>query len=410
MRKGHTLEELIFWHIYDRQHCLRRDLSDRFGLSAATISRAVTLLLEEELVAETVSGAACPGRKPQVLQVNPQLADLLGLEIDLDRVTAAVTDMSGTLLGRGAVGCDAQQGLEKVLEASQEAVGRGLSDAGVSRQQIKHLGVGHPGDLDLERGVCVSWANAPAWKGVPIRERLQQTFRMDVTIDDHSRALALAERRTSPEDGRHPNAIYVLAGTGVGMGVFVEGRLFRGATRGGGEIGHTVIDPAGPLCKCGNRGCVEAFASIGAVLRYVRESLAGVSSSRIRGLLASDSPELTIEMVVAAARQGDRIALVALERAATALGLGVANVVQVLNPSLVVICGRLARLAGEQLVQTVGNVVRQQCVETASRRLEIRLSPPKKDISAVGCALLAAEAEAQRIVRSRLFGEGQRPA
>jgi predicted NBD/HSP70 family sugar kinase len=410
MRRAHVLEELIFWHIYDRQHCLRRDLRERSGLSEATISRAVTVLLEKELVAEAAPGASRKGRKPQVLQVNPRLANLLGLEIDLDRVTAAVTDMSGALLGRGAVRFDARQGLDRALEASQEAVGRALADAGVSPDQIRHLGVGHPGDLDLDRGVCVSWANAPAWRGVPIRERLRRTFPMDVTIDDHSRALALAERRTSPEDGRHPNAIYLLAGTGIGIGIFIDGRLYRGATRGGGEIGHTLIDPGGPLCQCGNRGCVEAFASIGAVLRYVRESLAGVSSSRIRGLLAGDSAEITIEMVAAAARRGDRIAHVALERAATALGLGVANVVQVLNPSLVVVCGRLARFAGEPLVQTIAKVVRQRCVETAVRRLEFRLSPPKKDISAVGCALLAAEAEAQRIVRSRLFGEGQAPA
>jgi len=141
----------------------------------------------------------------------------------------------------------------------------------------------------------------------------------------------------------------------------------------------------------------------------------GSASTRSRTLtesarLAGDSPEITIEIVGAAAREGDRIALVALERAATALGLGVANTAQVLNPSLVVVCGRLARLAGEHLVRTVAKVVRQHCVETTARRLEIRLSPPKKDISAVGCALLAAEAEAQRIVRSKLFGQGQLPA
>jgi len=362
----------------------------------------IALLVEKGLAVETSAGVAAPGRKPHWVQVNPRLATLLGLEVDADRVTAVVTDMSASLLGRGARRCDAHEGLEAVLQGSQEAVCQALADAGVPRRQIKHLGVGHPGDLDLERGLCLFWPNVTGWRNVPLRARLRETFDMEVTVDDRSRAVALAERRSSPEDGRHPNAIYVQVGTGIGMGVFIEGRLFRGATQAGGEIGNVVIDRDGPLCTCGNRGCVEAFATIGTVLRYVRESLAAGASSQ---MLPADANELTIEMVAAAANRGDSLALAALERAGEALGLGVANAVQILNPSLVVLCGRLARIAGAHLVQPVAETVRQRCVEMASRQVEIRAAPPRKDISAVGCALLAAEAEAQRMVRQRLFGE-----
>ncbi|MEK7405254.1 MAG: ROK family protein [Acidobacteriota bacterium] len=402
MRSSHTLEELVFWYIYDRQHCLRSELTDHFSVSAATVSRAVTLLLDKELVVEAGTHATAPGRRPHVLEVNPKLATLAGLEIDVDRVTAVVTDMAGTLLGRGAVRCDAHQGLEKVLEASQEAVRQALADAGVPLGEVRHLGAGHPGNLDLEHGLCLFWPNVAGWRSVPLRDKLRERFGMEVTLDDRSRAVALAERRASGENGRHPNAIYVQVGTGIGMGVFVDGRLFRGATQAGGEIGNVVIDTDGPLCNCGNRGCVEAFATIGAVLRYVRDSLAAGASSQMP---STASNELTIESVAAAASRGDPLALSAFERAGTALGLGVSNVVQILNPSLVVLCGRLARIAGDHLVRGVSKAVRERCVEMASRRVDIRVAPPRKDISAVGCALLAAEAEAQRIVRHRLFGE-----
>lgn len=401
MRSSHTFEELLFWHIYDHQRCLRHDLSDRFGTSAATISRAVGLLLAKGLVTETAADVACAGRKPLCLEVNPKLTTLLGLEIDADRVTAVVTDVSGTLLGRGAVRSDANQGFGAVLRAGRQAVSRALDDARVTRRQIDHLGVGHPGDLDPQRGRCVLWHNVTGWRDVPLRSKLQEAFRMEVTLDDRSRAIALAERRTSPEDGKHPNAMYVQVGTGIGMGIFVDGRLYRGATQAGGEIGNLVIDPDGALCSCGKRGCVEAYATIGAVLRYVRDSLAAGAQ-----WLGPGAPgrleEITIDMVAAAAAQDEGVAAAALERAGTALGLGVANAVQILNPSLVVLCGRLVRLAGERLLGPVDRTVRQRCVERASRGLEIRVSRPKKDISAIGCALLAAEAEAQRIVRSRL--------
>jgi predicted NBD/HSP70 family sugar kinase len=400
MRASHTFEELLFWHIYDHQRCLRHDLGDRFDASAATISRAVGLLLAKGLVTETAADVVCAGRKPLCLVVTPQLTTLLGLEIDADRVTAVVTDVSGALLGRGAVRIDANQGLGAVLRAGRQAVSRALDDARVERRQIGRLGVGHPGALDSNRGVCMLWHNVTGWIDVPLRSKLQEAFRMEVTLDDRSRAIALAERRTSPEDGKHPHAVYVQVGTGIGMGVFVDGRLYRGATQAGGEIGNLVIDPDGALCSCGKRGCVEAYATIGAVLRHVRDSLAAGAPWPWPGA-PGPLEEITIDMVAAAAQDGG-VAAAALERAGTALGLGVANVVHILNPSLVVLCGRLVRLAGERLLGPVDRTVRQRCVEVASRGLEIRISRPKKDISAVGCALLAAEAEVQRIVRSRL--------
>lgn len=400
MRKGHTFEELLFWRIYDRPQCQRGDLAEHFGVSAATVSRAVALLAGKGLIVETEAGNAAPGRKPYLVQVNSLLATLLGLEIDVDRVLAVVTDMAGVLLGRGAARCDAGKGLGAVLAASRQAAAAAMGDAGVHPSAIRHLGAGHPGHLDIDNGVCLYWANAPGWSGVPVRDSLSEAFGMQVTVDDRSRALALGERRTSPEDWRHSTAVYISAGSGIGMGIFIDGRLFRGGNHRGGEIGHTLIDPGGPPCNCGSRGCVEAYAGTGAILRRASESLgAGVPT-----LLDRNKP-LTIEAVVSAARQGDAACAAALDAACRAIGVAVANLVQILNPTLVVLCNKLARLAGDQLRECVLHAVAKQCVIPGSRPAEVRVSPPKKDISAVGCALLAAEAEAQRAVRRRLFGE-----
>jgi predicted NBD/HSP70 family sugar kinase len=270
----------------------------------------------------------------------------------------------------------------------------------LSWQKVDHVGIGHPGDLDHERGVCASWAIAPGWSGVPLRKHFEEVFRMHVYIDDISRAVALAERHTSLQDWSHPDAIYIQTGTGIGMGTFIDGRLYRGSTRGGGEIGHTVIDLAGPLCKCGNRGCVEAIASTGSIVRQVSESIEAGQSSSLSTLAAP----ITIEQVLEHAHRGDQLARTVLARAYDALGIGIANAIQILNPSLVVLCGRLARLAGDDLLEVVVRNVKRQCVATASRQVAVRVAKPKKDISTVGCALIAAEAQAQRVVRMRLSG------
>ncbi|MCC6861257.1 MAG: ROK family protein [Bryobacterales bacterium] len=401
MRRAHRLEELIFWYVFDRPFCVRNDLGRQFGISPATVSRAVSALVNDGLLIETSAEVASTGRKPQSLRINPEIAVLLGLDIQLDGVLAVVTDMAGTLLGRGAAPCDAQEGAEAVLTASLAAAGAALEDAEIDRSEIGHIGVGHSGDLDIKNGVCVSWANAASWRSVPIRAMLESAFGMGVTIDDRSRALALAERRTSPEDWDYPDALYIVCASGIGMGFFVDGRLYRGASLGGGEIGHTVIDSNGPMCRCGNRGCVEAFAGSVAILQQVRGALASGTPSSLRAVPDS---ELSIRTVAAAARQGDAVASLAIERAVHALGTAVANLVQVLNPSLVVVCGQLARAAGAEMLAGVRRAVRAQCVETAARSVEIRLARPKKDVSAIGCALLAAEAEAERALNARFSG------
>jgi predicted NBD/HSP70 family sugar kinase len=402
MRKAHRLEELIFWYVFDRPSCLRSDLGQQFGISPATVSRAVSTLAADGLLVEASAEVASPGRKPQSLRVNPQLAVLLGLDIQLDGVLAVVADISGALLGRGAVACHAERGADAVVAASLKAAAAALDDAQIERSQIRHLGVGHSGDLDIKNGVCVSWANAPNWNSIPVRALLQSAFELEVTIDDRSRALALAERRTSPEDWEHPNAIYIVCASGVGMGVFLDGQLYRGASLGGGEIGHTVIDANGPLCRCHNRGCVEAFAGVTSILQYAREAMAAGGASSLRGAAESG---LTLRAIVAAARDGDAVAYTALQRAASAVGTAVANAVQVLNPSLVVLCGQLSLAAGPELLEAVNRAVRALCVATAADRVEIRLARPKKDISAIGCALLAAEAEAGRVLSARFARE-----
>lgn len=398
MRKAHRLEELVFWHVFDRPASLRNDLGQHFEISPATVSRAVSVLVEKQLLVESSAEVASPGRKPQSLRVNPQLAALLGLDIHLDGALAVVTDIAGTLLGRGAVRCNAERGVDAMVRASLKAAEAALEDAEIPREQVRHLGVSHCGDLDIKNGVCVSWANAPSWKFVPIRDVLAKAFGLTVTLEDRSRALALAERRTSPEDWGHTDSVYITCGSGIGMGFFAEGRLYRGASQGGGEIGHTVIDAGGPPCRCGNRGCVEAFAGIVAILDYVRSALAAGTASSLKNVPAAD---LSLRAVVNAAREGDAVASAALARAAKALGVAVANIVQLLNPSLVVLCGQLALTAGADILETVRLTVRSQCVETAARRVEIRVARPKKDVSAIGCALLAAEAEAGRILRDR---------
>jgi predicted NBD/HSP70 family sugar kinase len=401
MRARH-FEEWLFWEIYNRGGCTRNTLADHAGTSFATVSRAVDLLLQSDFVFESKTRLSKRGRRPGLLSVNPRLANLLGLEVDRDRVTAVVIDISGALLGRGATRWDFRQGLDVMAEAGSDAVRSALADAGMSLQQISGLGVGHSGVVDNNRGVCLYWHGAPIWNRARIKEKLQDVFKLKTTIDDRSRAVALGERHASPSDALHRNALYVHAGTGIGSGMFIDGRLYRGSDHSSGHLGHLVIDPAGPLCACGNRGCLEAFAGAQAVVRHICEEMQKGSPSILHDTFRNQPESMTIERISIAATRGDALASAALERAATALSIGIANAVQLLNPSLLVVAGRMARAAGAALQRILPEIIRRQCVKSASPRLRIQISPPKKDSSSVGCALLAAEEEAQMLLQQRL--------
>ncbi len=395
-----NLEESLFWEILYRGQAVRSELARIFDVSAATISRSAGVLLAKQLVVETGAGKAVRGRRPALLQLNPELAHVAGIEIDRDKITAVVTDLAGNLQGRGAMAASAASPVAKTLRDCRKALRIALSDAG--RVGVSRIGVGLGGTLDVENGVCVEWEGVPHWRRVDLLEALKQTFQKDITLDDRARAVALAHHLLSPDYRRHRSAIYVQIGTGIGAGIFVDGRMARGATLAGGEIGHIVIDRNGPLCACGRRGCVEAFASHGATMTRVRQGLAKGAKTTL-GQFAKTPELLTVDLIVSAARQGDALARTAVTEAGEALGIGIANAVQLLNPSLVVLAGKFANAASDFFLEAVTRSVRDQCFETVSRRLEIRIAPFRKDAGPVGCALLASLDLSRELVQRSLF-------
>jgi predicted NBD/HSP70 family sugar kinase len=397
-----NLEESLFWEIFYRHEVVRADLARLFNVSAATISRSVSVLLAKKLAIEV--GVANPyrGRHPALLCINPQLAYVAGLELDRDRVTAVITDLSGLLLGRGAVASAPQNSVERTLKDCRRALETALHDAGLEMGQLARIGVGHTGTLDVQNGICLDWERMPHWRDAKLLAELRAEFQIEITLDDRARAVALALHLLVPENRCYPSAIYVQIGTGIGAGIFVNGRMLRGATLAGGELGHIVIDRNGPLCSCGKRGCVEAFASIRATINRVRQALAAGAKTSLRKA-GSVTTELTAEEIISAARHGDHVARAALLETSEALATGIANAAQLFNPSLVVLAGKFANAAREILLEAVTRVVRAQCFDTVSRGLEIRVAPFRKDVGPVGCALLASLDVAAELLQREFF-------
>jgi glucokinase len=228
--------------------------------------------------------------------------------------------------------------------------------------EILGVGVGAPGPLDTKRGIVLLTPNL-GWVNMPLRQLIHDRLGLPAALDNDANCAVLGEWWVGAARGaRH--AIGITIGTGIGGGLIVDGRLYHGASDVAGEIGHTTIDTEGRRCKCGNYGCLEAYASgPNIALRAVEEMEAG-AESRLRALVGGDLRRVTAQTVYQAAADGDELALEVVNDTAKFLGVGIGNLLNVFNPEVVVVCGGVT-LAGDHLFEPLRREVARRAFKPA---------------------------------------------
>lgn len=298
-------------------------------------------------------------------------------------------DLGGTKLAAGVVGGDLKvrhqvrhrsAGLEQdqLIELIVSTV-KELAAAGGTDSPVEAVGLGIPSLIDQETGSAVMSVNLPL-AGVPIRELVQERTGLPVALDNDGNVAALAEQRFGAARGKR-DVVMISVGTGIGGGIVIDGKVFRGARGSGAELGHVTLVADGPPCQgfCPNRGCWETMASGTALGRYAREAAASAPSSALGQALAA-SRTIDGALATEAAKAGDGVALAVLEKAGTYLGAGLVGVVNIFNPEIVVIGGGVAAGAGELLL------------EPARRELHGHALSPNKEQAPVVAASFGGEA------------------
>jgi predicted NBD/HSP70 family sugar kinase len=349
----------------------RSDLALATELTPATMTNLVGELTALGLVLETPAETRQIGRRPSLLTFNHRAGCAIGIEISRREVRGVLSDLSGNVLARAERAHGANVAPDAVL-ASVNAIVARLKKSGAPLG----IGVGVPGPVDTEAGVVLEPPNFPGWQAVPLGTQLRARWGVSVWLDDDAKTAALGERWFGAGrgfGGAHgaQNLLYVSIGEGIGAGLIVRDRLYRGTHDLAGEIGHTTLDLDGPLCECGNRGCLEMLVSIPALLR----TLGGVSS---------------IEEVHALAVAGDVGARALKERAYRYLAAGVGNAVNFYDPDLIVLGGALIQ-AWPELCAEITTRVRGRSFAFASRDVQIQAAQLGADSSALGAASLVIE-------------------
>jgi len=231
------------------------------------------------------------------------------------------------------------------------------------------VGVSFGGPVDAATGRVITCHHLPGWDDVPLREWVEEAFNAPAAVENDANAGALGEWRFGAGRGCD-DLLYITVSTGIGGGLILDGRLRHGLNSLAGEIGHMIVEPGGPVCTCGRRGCLEALAAGPAIARRARELLKAEPQRGqvLRRLAGGDLESITSKMVSQAAAAGDEVAQQALDEAARALGLGIANAATLLNPKLVVLGGGVIK-AGERFLSVVRTVAQKQALQGIEVRI-----------------------------------------
>lgn len=307
---------------------------------------------------------------------------LVGIDLGGTQLRVAVADDRGRLRTVVRRPTEAIRGRQHVINRMVVAVADALAEDGTPAGRVRALGIGLPGPVDPSAGLVISPANLPGFRNVPLNRILTRATGIRSHLHHDAHLAALAEHRRGAGRGAS-ELIYVTVSTGIGAGLLLDGRLYAGAHGSAGEIGHIVVQRDGPLCTCGNRGCVEAIASGTGIARAARELGAQTPSSALHRLAAPTPVD-----VARAARAGDQLAISILGTAGTYLGIAIGTLVNLFNPQLIVLGGSVLK-AGAPLATPMRRAMIASSWKAARRGL--RIVPPAlgDDVGLIGAVEFA---------------------
>lgn len=357
--------------IRDHGPISRGEIARRSQLAPSAVSNIVTELISLGLVRDSHLAKPEGGRPATMVQLNADSAYVIGVNVGLTSITTVVTNLVGTIVGRAIASTRFKAPAEVLLEQVAQSAREAASDAGIRFDQLVGLGIGIPGLVDTEAGVSVFSPNL-GWRGVPVKAILESLLECPVYVDNDVRAATLGEREYGAGDqARYLVAVFV--GSAIGSGLVLDGRLYYGAGDGAGEIGHIQVVEDGPLCRCGNRGCLESVASGRAIAAKAQRLLMDNAPFTYLKSMA-DPRQVTAKDVSKAAQLGDQLAAVLMSEAARHIGRAVSFLVNTYNPEKVVISGGVSK-AGDQILGPIREVVQQQAMPIA--RDAVRIVPGK---------------------------------
>ncbi len=313
---------------------------------------------------------------------------IVGVDLGGTKILSAVVDPTGCIISRCKILTKPERGVNEVIARIVKCICKAIERANLDISQVRAMGIGAPGVIDSQSGVVVFAPNL-CWSNIPLKARIEDVLKRPIWIDNDVTLATLAEQALGAARG-YQNLVGIFAGTGVGGAIMLNGVPFRGVNGTAGEIGHVIIKANGPKCTCGNRGCLEVLASRTAITREIRKAVLKHGKKSLVTELNGGNIDLVRSKVLAqAVEAGDEVTIRVLEKAQRYLGMGVALVVNFLNPEIVVLGGGVVDAMGDKFVGEVRAVAAVHSLPKSMNDIEVVAAELGGNAGAIGASVLA---------------------
>ena len=286
---------------------------------------------------------------------------VLAVDLGGTKIVTALITPQGEILSREYSPTLAEEGVDTVIKRILATATTLLKNADLPYSSLSGIAIAAAGAIDSEKGIVTDSPNLPGWHNIPLKNEIEKATGVKTFVINDATAAALGEHRFGAGRGVN-NLIYLTVSTGIGGGIIIDGKLYSGVSGSAGELGHMTIDLNGPRCACGNVGCLEVLASGKAVAREAQRIIAQGTKTAMLDLAEGDAQYVTAQTVATAAQKGDAVALSIVNKAATYLGVGLVNLVNIFNPEMIIIGGGMGKM-GELLLKPARRVVSERAFQ-----------------------------------------------
>ncbi|WP_082389878.1 ROK family transcriptional regulator [Ornatilinea apprima] len=366
----------------------KEELVDYTGYSRSKVNRVIQSLLDKRIIVETGKSKNTGGRRAVIFSLNGQLGLVAGVYVGATSIDLVLTDLSGRWLARSSEVAFVKDGPYKTLDRISEIIGQMVSSNGYTNEDVIGMGIGVPGPVDFSLGSLISPTIMPGWDKFPVVPYIHQAFpKAYVVVDNDVNMMAVGELIKGVGKGVK-NLIFAKIGTGIGAGIICEGKIYRGTYGCAGDIAHICVDKNGPICVCGNTGCLEALAGGPAIANQGVKAIQEGRQTVLSEYYKRNNGSLTSIDIGNAAREGDAVAIEIIRNSGRIIGEVIAGLVNFFNPGMIIIGGGVSKL-GNLFLSSIRQSILKRSLPLATRDLSILFSDLGDDAGVIGAVSMA---------------------
>lgn len=363
----------------------KREIVNQTGISFAKVNSVTSKLNNLGLTLETGKEESNGGRRSSLFELNPNFRYTIGCQMSHTRIHTAVTNLKGEILFEDFKPFEKSEGSEPVINLLLKSIENIMIRSQIPKEEYLGIGISIAGLFNPKDETSHPFPHLVNWGNVAFKSIVMEKFNMPCYVNNVANMAALAELNFGLGKGKE-SVLFLNVGSGLGMGIIFNGKLYEGISGTAGEFGHISVDDHGPLCKCGNVGCLEVLASTIAVVNQAKTLIKNGVSSVITSMVNDDMDNLNFPIICQAASQSDKLAYNLIDKMGTNLGEGIVTLINLLNPERIILGGKIVG-AGNQILDSIMTIVQKRALEIPRKNTEIIISEMGSNSGTIGSTI-----------------------